>query len=75
VLLKKAVRWLLLAAVSLYLVSGLGIAEYRTIQNLTLGLLTKDVAFRLRDALLGPFIALQVLHVGLPPFVRLLRRL
>lgn len=74
-LLKEAVRWLLLAAVSLYLVSGLGITEYRTIQNLTFGLLTKDVAFRLHDALLAPFIALLVLHVGLPPFVRLLRRL
>jgi hypothetical protein len=75
ILLKKAVRWLLLATVALYLVSGLGITEYRTIENLTFGLLTKNLAFRLHDALLAPFIALLVLHVGLPPLVRLLRRL
>lgn len=72
---KKAVRWLLLAAVALYLVSGLGITEYRTIEHLTLGLLTKDLAFRLHDALLAPFIALLLLHIGLPPLMRVLRRL
>ncbi|MGD0115547.1 MAG: hypothetical protein ABSC13_06025 [Dehalococcoidia bacterium] len=75
ILLKKAVRWLLLATVALYLVSGLGITEYGTVENLTFGLLTKDLAFRLHDSLLAPFIALLVLHVGLPPFMRLLRRL
>jgi len=73
--LKKAVRWLVLAAILLYLASGLGISEYRTVEHLTFGLLTKDRAFRLHDALLAPFIALLVLHVGLPPLMRLLRRL
>ena len=68
-------RWLLLAAILLYLASGLGISEYRTVQHLTFGLLTKQTAFRLHNALLAPFIALLVLHVGLPPLVRLLRRL
>jgi len=69
------VRWLLLAAILLYLVSGLGITEFRTLERLTFGLLAKDTAFRLHDALLAPFIALLVLHIGLPPLVRLLRRL
>jgi cytochrome b subunit of formate dehydrogenase len=73
-LLKKTVRWLLLAAILLYLVSGLGISEFRTVENLTFGLLTKDLAFRLHDVLLVPFIALLILHVGLPPLSRLLRR-
>jgi hypothetical protein len=36
---KNGVRWLLLAAVALYLVSGLGITEFRTVQHLTFGLL------------------------------------
>lgn len=72
---KKGVRWLLLAAILLYLVSGLGISEFRTVQHLTFGLLGKDTAFRLHDALLAPFIALLILHIGLPPLVRLLRRL
>jgi hypothetical protein len=69
------VRWSLLAAVLLYLVSGLGISDFRTVEHLTFGLLTKDLAFRLHDALLAPFIALLVLHIGLPPLYRLLRRL
>jgi hypothetical protein len=71
----KTVRWLLLTVVLLYLASGLGITEFRTVEPLTFGLLTKAVAFRLHDALLAPFIALLVLHVTLGPFVRLLRRL
>jgi hypothetical protein len=69
------VRWLLLAAVLLYLVTGLGISEFRTVEDLTFGLLTKDIAFRLHDALLAPFIALLVLHVTLPLLMRVLRRL
>ena len=75
ILLTKAVRWLLLAALLLYLASGLGISEYRTVEHLTFGLLTKQTAFRLHDALLAPFIALLVLHVGLPPLRRALRQL
>ena len=73
--LKKTVRWLLLAAILLYLASGLGISEYHTVEHLTFGLLTKQTAFRLHDTLLAPFIALLVLHIGLPPLMRLLRRL
>ena len=69
------VRWLLLAAILLYLVSGLSITEFRAVERLTFGLLAKDTAFRLHDALLVPFIALLILHIGLPPLVRLLRRL
>ena len=75
VLLTEAVRWALLGAILLYLASGLGISEYRTMEHLTFGLLTKPRAFRLHDALLVPFIALLVLHIGLPPLMRLLRRL
>jgi cytochrome b subunit of formate dehydrogenase len=75
VLLKKVVRWLLLAAVLLYLVTGLGITEFRTVEDLTFGLLTKDIAFHLHDALLVPFIALLILHITLPALMRLLRRL
>ena len=75
VLLKKTVRWLLLVAVLLYLVTGLGISEFRTVEDLTFGLLTKDIAFRLHDALLAPFIALLVLHITLPLLMRVLRRL
>lgn len=75
VLTAKIVRWLLLTVVLLYLASGLGITEFRTVEPLTFGLLTKAVGFRLHDALLVPFIALLALHVTLGPFVRLLRRL
>ena len=75
ILVKKGVRWLLLAALLLYLVSGLGITDSHAVQNLTFGLLSKDLAFRIHNNLLAPFIILLVLHIGLPPFMRLLRRL
>ena len=71
----KMVRWLLLVVILLYLASGLGITEFRTVERLTFGFLTKGDAFRLHDALLAPFVALLALHITLGPFVRLLRRL
>jgi hypothetical protein len=59
---KAAVHWSLLVLTVLYLVTGLGITQYRIIEAVTLGLLTKNLAFRIHDGLLIPFIALLCLH-------------
>ena len=64
---KAAVHWSLLILTVLYLVSGLGITQYRIIEALTLGLLTRSLAFRIHDVLLIPFFALLFLHVILGP--------
>jgi hypothetical protein len=66
-LVKMAVHWSLFVVTLLYLVTGLGITQYQLVESLTLGLLTKNVAFRLHDSLLIPFILLLVLHVIMRP--------
>ena len=66
---KAAVHWSLLVLTVLYLVSGLGITQYRIIEAVTLGLLTKNLAFRIHDVLLIPFFALLCLHILIGPAV------
>ena len=66
-LIRTAVHWALFIITLLYLVTGLGITQYHIVETLTLGLLTKNVAFRVHDSLLIPFVALLVLHVIMRP--------
>ncbi|HUS78788.1 MAG TPA: hypothetical protein VM050_09015 [Patescibacteria group bacterium] len=62
---EKAAHWLLMAFIILYMVTGLGITEYRTVEALTLGLLTKQLAFKLHARMLNPLIILLGTHVYL----------
>ena len=65
-LLKKTVIWLLAIVIVLYGVSGFGVTEFRTVETLTFGLLTKNLAFKLHNNLEIPFITLLLLHLCLP---------
>jgi len=60
---KAIVHWSLLALVVLYFVTGLGITEYRTVEGLTFGLLTKTLSFKVHNNLWIPFLILLALHV------------
>ena len=60
---KRIIRWLLLVVILLYLVTGFGITEFRTVQALTLGLLSKPLAFEIHNNLLIPFVVLLGLHL------------
>jgi Ni,Fe-hydrogenase I cytochrome b subunit len=60
---KRVVHWLLLAAIVLYLLTGFGITEYRVIEHVTFGLLSKNLAFNIHNNLLIPFIVLLILHI------------
>ena len=71
--LEKAVRWLLLLLIVMYVVTGYGITEFRIVENLTFGLLTKPWAFKIHDALLIPLVTLLVLHIALPAVSRRLK--
>jgi len=64
---KAAVHWTLLILTALYLISGLGITQYRIIEAVTLGLLTRSLAFNIHDVLLIPFFALLCLHILIGP--------
>ena len=65
-LVRKTLIWLLAVVVMLYLVTGFGITRFRTVETLTFGLLTKDLAFKIHNNLLIPFITLLILHLCLP---------
>ena len=69
-LFKKTIHWLLAVLVILYLVTGLGITEFRTVETLTFGLLTKNLAFKIHNSLWIPFIILLGLHI----FLALIKR-
>ena len=61
----RVVHWLLMAVAVLFLATGFGISEFRTVERLTLGLLTKQLAFRIHSELWLPLVILLVLHVYL----------
>ena len=60
---KKTIHWLLLIVVILMFLSGFGITNGQTVSNLTFGLLTKPLAFRLHLWLTWPFLILLILHM------------
>ncbi len=47
----------------LYVVSGFGITEFRIVETLTFGLLTKNLAFKLHNSLFVPSLIVLTLHV------------
>lgn len=62
---KKQVAYGLLTVVMLYIISGFGITSWQIVEPLTLGLLTKSLAFKIHNWLLFPFIILIIAHVFL----------
>ena len=65
-LVSRILHWLLLAATILFLITGFGISEFRTVETLTFSLLTKSLAFKIHDILWPPFVILLILHLCLP---------
>ena len=72
-LFKKIVRWLLLVAILLYILTGYGITEFRAVESITFGLLSKPLAFKIHSWLIYPTAALLVLHVCLSWIMKLWR--
>lgn len=70
-LIRAFVHLLLLVMTVFYLLTGLGITQYRIVEPLTFGLLTKALAFWLHEVLLGPFIVLLGIHVAWGPVARI----
>jgi len=75
--LKKArliIHWLLLAVSFLFLVSGFGISQFRTVEALTGGLFSKTLAFKMHEVLWIPFVILLVLHIYFSFIIRLRKK-
>lgn len=61
----KTIHWLLAVLAVLYLVTGFGITEFRVVETVTFGLLTKNLAFKIHVNLWIPFLILLGLHIAL----------
>ena len=71
-LIKGTIHWVLTVVVIIYLVTGFGITEYRVVEPLTFGLLTKSLAHKIHINLEIPFIILLILHIWLLPLLKYL---
>ena len=69
-LIKQATIWLLVIVLALYFLTGFGITEYRVVENITFGLLPKNLAFKIHEVLWIPFLVFLVLHI----FQRVIKR-
>jgi hypothetical protein len=67
---KVTIHWLLTVVVIIYLITGFGITEYRIIESLTFGLLTKSLAHKIHMNLEIPFMILLVLHIWFLPLLK-----
>ena len=67
---KAAIRYLLPIVIVICLISGLGITQYQIIESLTFGFLTRNLAFKIHDFLLAPFVVLLTAHVLIGPLMR-----
>ena len=62
-LFRKIIHWSLAALVVIYIITGFGITEFRAVETLTFGLLTKNLAFKVHNNIWIPFIILLGLHI------------
>jgi len=72
-LVRRSIHWILTALVIIYLITGFGITEYRIVEPLTFGLLTKSLAQRIHMSIEIPFIVLLILHIWLLPLLKYFR--
>jgi thiosulfate reductase cytochrome b subunit len=70
-LLNKLLHWSLLVLIILYILTGFGITQFRIVEQLTMGLLTKNLSFKIHLDLIIPFIVLLVLHVYFSSLLKL----
>jgi hypothetical protein len=72
--LRTTIRVLLLFLIIAYGISGFGITQFRTVEMLSFGLISKALAFQLHDSLFIPFIIFLLLHIFFGPLTRLFFR-
>jgi hypothetical protein len=64
---RRIIQWLLLALAVVLLITGLGITNFRIVETISFGLLTKNLAQRIHTAsgLWISFVVLLALHISL----------
>ena len=58
----QVTHWTFAVVTVVFLISGFGITEFRIVETLTFGLLTKSLAFKIHEVIWIPFVILLVLH-------------
>ena len=61
--LKKIIHWTLLGIIIIYIISGLGIVYSGIIEQITLGVLTKNLAYEIHIHLPIPFLIILIAHI------------
>lgn len=70
---KKILRWTLALFTILIIVTGIGINYYTTIEYLSFGLLSKNLAFELHFWFFIPFLILFIIHIFIKPILRVFK--
>ena len=60
---KQIIIWLLFTVIVLYFVTGLGITQFRIVESVTFGLLSKPLSFQIHNYLWVPFVVFLGLHI------------
>ncbi|MFC1951276.1 hypothetical protein ACFLXN_02585 [Chloroflexota bacterium] len=58
----------------LYILTGYGISEFRIIESITFGLLSKPLAFKIHHYLIYPMAGLLTVHIAVPIILRLVHK-
>jgi len=60
---KQVIGWSLLVLMVLFIITGFGITQFRTVEKITFGLLGKALSFKVHLKLWIPLIILLSLHI------------
>ncbi|TKJ43766.1 hypothetical protein CEE35_08470 [Candidatus Aerophobetes bacterium Ae_b3b] len=60
---RKVIGWSLFVLMVLFIITGFGITQFRTVERITLGLLGKALSFKVHLKLWIPLIILLSLHI------------
>jgi len=59
----RIIHWTFFILVIVYLITGFGVTQYRIIEPLTFGLLSKNLSFQLHENLWPLFLMFLILHM------------
>jgi cytochrome b subunit of formate dehydrogenase len=67
---RRVTHWLMVAVLVVYIVSGYGITQFRVVEALTFGVISKPLSFKVHNGLFITLAALVALHIALALYAR-----
>ena len=62
-LVKKIIHWLFAVVTLIFVITGLGITQYRIVEQITFGLLSKALSYQIHTNITIAFLILMILHI------------